>query len=275
MRHLVAANNNGFRGIPHTIAELGPGDSIGLGLAALLSGCERYYALDVYKYWDAQRNILIFDELVELFRNKTSIPDITEFPRVIPVPENYDFPIQIFTEEHLQKCLKEERIKSIRDEILNLEKKPDKKHIHYFIPWYAKDITEPNSVDLIISQAVLQYIDDLDLTYATMHTWLKQGGIMSHSIDFSSHGTTKKWNGHWTYSKLEWKLVRGKRSIGLNRVPYSVHLKLNEKYNFTILKKSTYKKENQLSVKELSKEFKNLGLEDKTVAAMFIQSIKK
>ena len=38
LRHLSILYKNGFTKIPDTIAELGPGDSIGTGLAGLLSG---------------------------------------------------------------------------------------------------------------------------------------------------------------------------------------------------------------------------------------------
>ena len=44
LRHLIHVRRCGLRGIPETVAELGPGGSIGCGLAALLSGCARYYA---------------------------------------------------------------------------------------------------------------------------------------------------------------------------------------------------------------------------------------
>jgi len=274
MRHIVAANNNGFAGVPGTIAELGPGDSIGIGLAALLSGSEHYYALEIYKYWDAERNIRIFDELVELFKNKTPIPGTAEFPRVIPVINELDFPTHIFTDAHLQKCLAPGRISSIRNEILN-PGKSSTGFIQYFIPWYDKKIAEAGTVDFIISQSVIQYVDDVDATYAAMHSWLKKGGMMSHSLDLSSLGTTKVWNGHWLFTNWQWNLARGKKKQGLNRAPQSVHLMLNEKYGFEVVQKNGYTKDAVLPLAAFAKGYKGLTAEDISVAAMFIQSVKK
>ncbi|MBM4372890.1 MAG: hypothetical protein FJ098_14650, partial [Deltaproteobacteria bacterium] len=43
LRHLVLAKDRGLLDqVPATVAELGPGDSIGIGLAALLSGATAY-----------------------------------------------------------------------------------------------------------------------------------------------------------------------------------------------------------------------------------------
>ena len=56
MTHLNRLNTNGFAGVPKTVAELGPGDSIGVGLAALLSGAKSYVALDIHNYYDVQKN---------------------------------------------------------------------------------------------------------------------------------------------------------------------------------------------------------------------------
>src|SRR5262245_35644000 len=68
LRHLLRARAVGVaRDVPHTVAELGPGDSIGIGLAALLCGAEKYYALDVVRYSDLRTNLAIFDRLVQLF----------------------------------------------------------------------------------------------------------------------------------------------------------------------------------------------------------------
>jgi SAM-dependent methyltransferase len=274
MRHFVFANNNGIKNLQGTIAELGPGDSMGIGLTALLTGFSRYYALDVFKYWDIERNVKMLDELVTLLKNRTPIPSGHEFPRVIPALEDYSFPSHILTDEILEKTLSEERIETIRNEILSLEKQDKNKIIKYFIPWNDRKIIENNSVDFILSQAVLQYIDDLDSTYATMHEWLKQGGTMSHSIDFSSHGITRSWNGHWTFTEAEWKLVHGNNKILLNRAPRSEYLKLNKKYNFEIISKMDYEKESRFTNRHFSKKFRDLLPGDIKTFVAVIQSRK-
>jgi hypothetical protein len=43
------------------------------------------------------------------------------------------------------------------------------------------------SVDMVIPQAVMEYVDDVPSTYK-----------LSHTIDFKSHGFASDWNGHWT-----------------------------------------------------------------------------
>ena len=50
MKHLSLLWRAGMRTIPAMVAELGPGKSLGCGLAALLSGVERYAALDVVRH---------------------------------------------------------------------------------------------------------------------------------------------------------------------------------------------------------------------------------
>jgi len=53
LRHLVMAKSNGLNFHPKVVAELGPGDSLGIGLAALISGSDKYFAFDVgssYEY---------------------------------------------------------------------------------------------------------------------------------------------------------------------------------------------------------------------------------
>src|SRR5690242_6794043 len=57
LRHLAMAREHGLSTAPATVAELGPGDSVGVGLAALLTGSERYWALDVLSYTNSERNL--------------------------------------------------------------------------------------------------------------------------------------------------------------------------------------------------------------------------
>ena len=70
LKHLVMLWENGMRRMPTTMAELGPGDSLGIGLAAMLSGVDEVIALDVVQHFDPAFNLAIFDELVERFRSR-------------------------------------------------------------------------------------------------------------------------------------------------------------------------------------------------------------
>ncbi len=117
LRHLVYACENGLDCEPHTVAELGPGGSLGMGLAALISGSSRYYALDVIDFSDTMSNLRVFDELVYLFRRRENIPGNDEFPLVSPKLESYDFPEHVLDEARLRYALAENRLKSIRDSI--------------------------------------------------------------------------------------------------------------------------------------------------------------
>ena len=59
------ANKNGIlNGVPAIIAELGPGNSLGVGLAGLISGAEKYYGLDVVEYCSSAETLGLFDEIV-------------------------------------------------------------------------------------------------------------------------------------------------------------------------------------------------------------------
>src|SRR5262249_48006693 len=80
LRHLSMLHRSALPTSFGTLVELGPGDSIGIGLAALLSGAEHYVALDVTRYAAAALNLQIFEELVGLFREQAPIPDETEYP---------------------------------------------------------------------------------------------------------------------------------------------------------------------------------------------------
>ena len=80
LRHLVSLHAAGLGAHWPVVAELGPGDSLGTGIAALLSGAEKYYALDVKPYFGNQTNLEMLERLLELFHRREPIPDHVEFP---------------------------------------------------------------------------------------------------------------------------------------------------------------------------------------------------
>lgn len=272
LRHLVMAKENGLNTHPKVIAELGPGDSLGIGLAALISGSDKCFAFDIVEHANIERNLAIFDELVMLFRNRSLIPGDDEFPRVKPRLDNYIFPSDILDETRLHDALESSRLKRIRDSIMNVRGLDSM--IQYKVPWYDSEVLEKESVDMIYSQAVLEHVDALESAYEVMSTWLKPTGYISHTIDFKCHGTADQWNGHWRYSDFVWKLIRGKRPYILNREPHSTHIKLLNKVGFNIVcdKKST--STSVIKVEQLAQKFRSMTSDDMETSGVFIQAAK-
>jgi SAM-dependent methyltransferase len=272
LRHLAMAKNNGLDPWPKTVAELGPGDSLGIGLAALLSGCEKYFAFDRVEYANIGRNLEVFDELLALFRNRVDIPDEREFPGVKPHLENYRFPEDVLPETRMTYALSDVRLKKIRQSIN--QHHSDQSVIEYRVPWFNSHVVENASIDMIFSQAVLEHVDDLQGAYEAMRLWLKTDGYMSHVIDFKSHGTAHEWNGHWAYSDWTWKLITGRRPYLLNRQPRSKHVALLKDHGFKVLFEQRTNSTSKLIRHDLAERFRTLTEDDTVISDSFIQAIK-
>lgn len=285
LRHMVQAHRAGAWNDPTTIAELGPGNSLGMGLAALLTGAERYFAFDVVEHANNDRNLAIFDELVALFSDRAAIPDDSEFPAVKPYLDNYDFPHQLLPEPRLEQALDPARIARIRRALESSEKDPAAP-IQYVVPWLGTSAqVSPGrhqapqgapalgSVDMIFSQAVMEHVDDLDSAYAAMRQWLAPNGFISHQVDFKSHGTAKLWNGHWAISKLEWRLMRGRRPSLINRQPCSTHLRMLHKHTFKTLMETRIHTPSELSRSALAAPFKALSDEDLCTSGVYLLAV--
>jgi hypothetical protein len=268
LRHLLFAHECGLPSLPKIVAELGPGDSLGTGLAALLSGVERYYAFDVVKFAGNQRNLDIFDELVELFARRSPIPDDAEFPLVRPRIRSYRFPEHILSENHLRAALAPERVARLRRAVMNTEH--EQSEVRYAAPWFDASAIEHNTIDMIFSQAVLEHVDELDGTYKAMRQWLKPSGFMTHTIDFKSHGLAPAWNGHWAYSDFAWKLLRGKRPFLINREPHSTHVHKLEAAGFRVLLDEKYGTTGGIGKDFVARRFESITSGDLATSESFI-----
>lgn len=271
MRHLHYISKFYYLKTPFKILEIGPGDSLGVGLAALFSGANCYYGIDIINYLNCQLNLKIFDELVALFKSRTCIPDEKEFPVLRPIVNNYGFPQDILTDDLLEFTMNKERLESIRLELIN-PFNVNNKYIRVFIPWSKNTLIESNSIDIIMSQAALQSVQGLDNIYEAMKLWIKPGGLMSHTIDFGSIGYSKRWNGNWTFSDWEWKVIVGLRKYAVNREPYSKYLAMNKKYKMKLLIDIPMEQKNELSDLQIARKFKYLSRTDLSVANAYILS---
>jgi hypothetical protein len=255
LRHAVLLARHGARLPGAQAAELGPGDSLGTGLAALLMGVARYTALDVVRYARAAANHAVLDELTALVRARSPVPGPDEFPAVEPRLADYAFPHALFPEPLLQAALQ-------RAPALHAGLDGAESPLHYCVPWQAQNTVQPASVDLLISQAVLQSVDDLPAAYLAMHTYLKPGALMSHSIDFGSLSMAPTWDGHRAYSDLWWSIVKGRRPHSLNRLTLSSHLGLLQQCGFETLEVQRVSDRPTVDRGRLARRFQALGEDD-------------
>ena len=141
--------------------------------------------------------------------------------------------------------------------------------IEYNHAWFFDLEVYKRNVDMVISQAVLEHVDDLESVYAAQKNWLNSNGFISHSIDFKSHGYSSTWDGHWNISNWRWFLLRGNRPYMINREPLSRHTSILKSCGLNIVKIDNYMKDPTLS----SKQYKTqVSSSDKNVSDSFIQA---
>jgi len=274
MRHLAMAHASGLNDNPRVVAELGPGDSLGIGLTALLTGASEYVGLDVVDYPVQSRNFGFLDEIAALLRARTPIPDATEFPDVKPYLDSYDFPRDILTDARLDASLKPARVDAIREALTRMNQPGGEISIRYHAPWLDPSVLRRESIDMVYSQAVLEHVDDLEPTYAALAAWLKPGGSASHQIGFYSHRLTAAWNGHWAISDLVWKIMRGKRPFLLNREPASTHVQLLAGSGLRIVNERRVTIPSDITRAELAPRFRSMSDADLTTKSVFLQAVK-
>jgi hypothetical protein len=97
---------------------------------------------------------------------------------------------------------------------------------------------------------------------------------MSHEIDYTSHGHSPRWNGHWAYPDLAWRTVRGNRPYLINRHPHSFHVETIRKSGFDIVTEKPTRNLSGFRGDELAPRFKDLSKEDCSTSNAFILALK-
>jgi SAM-dependent methyltransferase len=133
---------------------------------------------------------------------------------------------------------------------------------------------ETGSVDLVLSQSVLEYPPDLAGLYSEMRRWLKPGGVMSHEIDFKSFGLTVEWDGHWSCSDALWRLTTGRRRHKLNREPHSTHISLMERAGCRVVCDERIVRTSEITREQLAPRFRKLTDQDLATSSALIQAVR-
>jgi len=266
MRHLVRNRQAGLPSALGVVAELGPGDSLGIGLTALLCGAQSYIALDAVPHARSEYNLAVFDELVTLLRQRSPIPGEQEMPNLRPTLVDQSFPQDLLPADLLDVALRPERVARLREDLRNLQGS-----VRYASEWWKAEAIEPAGVDLIVSQAVLEHVNDVESTYTSMYEWLRPGGFMSHQVDLKSHETSVVWNGHLGYSDTVWRIMRGRLPYLLNRVPCSGHIAAATRAGFTIVAAERVTRGDGLRRSQLAPRFRDMSDDDLLTAGVFLQ----
>lgn len=275
LKHLTFAWEHGLTSIPSVVAELGPGDSIGTGLAAMLSGADHYFALDIIQHANIDANLKIFDELVALFTARSDRPT-KGWPDYDPHLRGKLFPHHILTPEVLERSLAPQRVDAIRRRIRDASLNTPELSVQYMVPWQSQSVMRKGSVDLILSHSCLEHVDDLDSAYEAMAQWLKPGGFMSHQIDLTDHGLSRHWNGYRTCPEWAWRLARGRGFFLINREPHSGHLARLRRHEMDVLCDLRLDRAgDSVSRKALTEKWKALGDADLHCSSAFVQVQKK
>lgn len=267
LRHMRVLSNANASIACERVAELGPGDSIGIGLAAMLTGASHLESLDVVRYASAGRNRKILAELVQLFRNRESIPDATEFPQLQPRLQSYAFPSDLLPDALLAGTMEASRIQRIERAI---DGTASDVSVVYRVPWYEQAAEAGEKLDLVYSQAVLEHVEDLATTHARLAARMQPGGVACHVIDFRSHCITPAWDGHLQYPPRLWRLVKGRRPYLLNRAAPSDHLRALESAGFRILAADRVFLEPTMPPRKLARIYRGRSADDRRTGTMTV-----
>jgi len=268
MRHLLASATCGLSLPIRSVAELGPGDSLGIGIAALLSGAEKLQAFDVVRYASNDRNVTVLHELVQMFRARAPVPSSEEFPAVFPRVPHTVFPARLWSRGVLDELLSDERIAAIERALRGNAGGPIE--VSYIVPWNVSSDRARATVDLVFSQAVLEHVDELPGAYAALGAWIAPGAYTSNVIDFRSHHITPGWDGHLQYSPSVWRVVRGRRPYLLNRRAPSEHLAQLRLNGFEVLQVEREYRQPTVATRSLAAEFAGWSDDDRRTSTMHV-----
>ena len=264
LKHMSYLTNLGAP-MPTAVGELGPGDTLGLGLCALLCGVKRYVGLDIYPHTAVHENIRVLHELAPMFRTHAPRPK-KGWPDFDPLLDE-----QLFLKD-FNPVITDELVDSIEHALLH--EHADGLTCAYKVPWDRDDTVEASSVDVVISHAVLEHVLDIRGTYSALHKWLTPGGVMSHQIDFRSHNLTPEWNGYRVISEPVWRVMMGRRPYLINREPWSAHEKAIKDAGFRILNVQLLQRDSAIPRSALARRWQDLSDEDFLSAEAFVQAQK-
>ena len=267
MKHLALLWEHGMREMPRDVLELGPGASIGTGVAALLCGARSYVGLDAEPHGAATNHAAAFHGLVRLFESRAPRPT-AGFPAFDHLLDERLFPSGILSEERLSRSLSAERIAAIGRAVHALGSS-DEPMLRYQT-WSTLEGVADASLDLVFSHVVMNQVEDPEAVYECCGRWVRPGGWMSHQLDCTALGTAEEWNGHRAYGEVAWKIIAGRRPYFVNREPLETHLALMRAHGFDIVKILRGRKAGGITRAQLAPRWRGISDDDLATQSAFV-----
>jgi SAM-dependent methyltransferase len=270
LKHLTLLQAETGIGIPNTVLELGPGNTIGVGAAALLSGAERYIGVDAAPLASKVPNVAIVSEIADMIGNGAA-PSLKGWPSLDHLLDGNGLPSWLNEAEKLPRVALLTRVDQIIAAMRCAFSLEPSQLVTYYAPLSDPNDVPESSVDLVISHSVLEHVDDLEDLLAATFRWLKPGGYSSHQFDLMSHGIVSEWDGHRAFDTMAWKLVIGARPYIINRLPYSCFIEAFERAGFLVISARRLIMEPTLLRRELRGTWRDFSEEEVRTAGGFIQ----
>jgi hypothetical protein len=208
IKHLALLRALGMEKLPVDVAEFGPGDSTGAGLASLLSGVQRYRGFDVAHFVDLKRDLRLVGEIAQLVRQRAPAqrgwPDIGQRLHEAVWAGMIEPGATGLKRVHaLEAALAHALVTSYEPD--------DPRPIRVLAPWQPQTCCFRAGFDMVFSHSVVQYVAHIDHFFTACAALLRPGGWMSHQIDLSSMRMTRAWNGHLAYPDAMWRFLTARQ----------------------------------------------------------------
>ena len=97
--------------------------------------------------------------------------------------------------------------------------------------------------------------------------------MISHQIDFRSHGTSATWDGYRAYSELGWRIVRGRRDYLINRIPDVGHIEAMRRQGLRVVTQIPATSEPTLRPGQYAARFRSLPDSSRRTSGLFVQAV--
>lgn len=187
------------------VLEIGPGNSLAIGLLFLACGAKKVFLVDRFKH-------LFYDDY-----------DISFHRKVLERIKEKDFPFFSAASE---------AVIFTKGGSIDF----DKDKIEYRLGNAANLPMKNNSIDIVFSNAVFEYVHDIKKAISEIGRVTKPSGLGIHEIDLRDHFFQSQPLRLLQYPDWLWNLMAWNRPGYTNRLRLSDFLKLFESYGFLIRK---------------------------------------